>query len=147
MVVVKLKENKDLKDIEVLIQYEHMDQRVRRLEHLTKSVDYSLKCSLDGEIKWINITSILYIESVSKKTFVYSKNEVLQTELRLYQILEQFESAGLAQVSKFCLVNLYHLKSIRTLINSRMEGMLINGERITVSRKYIPEIKMKLTER
>lgn len=147
MVVVKLEECLTQEDIEVLIRYAHMDGRVAKLMELAKLVDSAVKCSHEGNVLWVEASDILYIESVEKRTFVYVKQAVYRTDMRLYQLLELLDGAGFAQVSKFCLVNLYCLASIKTLVNSRMEGTLTSGERITVSRKYIAAIKKKLQER
>jgi DNA-binding LytR/AlgR family response regulator len=39
------------------------------------------------------------------------------------------------------------LENIRTLFNSRLEGTLINGEKITISRTYIPAIRAAFAEK
>lgn len=145
--MIKLEEDLSREDIEVLIRYAQMNKRVKRIVSLLRSVDNRVKCSLENQEIWLNASSIYYIESVDKKTFVYSEKTVYRTELRLYQLMEELSGAGFVQVNKACILNLNVLESIKPLINSRLEATLTNGERINVTRKYLPEIKRNIEER
>lgn len=145
---IKLEQDRNQKDMEVLIRYApHMDSTVRRLEDYLRTYDRTLKCSADHREVWLHAADIYYAESVDKHTFVYGEKEVYRSELRLYQLLEELADAGFVQVSKSCVLNIRVLESIRPLINSRMEAVLTNGERINVTRKYVSVIKEKLQER
>lgn len=147
MINIKLEEHLTQKDIEVLIKYAKMNRTVSRLITLIQSVDSVIKCSADDTEMWINASEIYYIESVDKRSFVYAEKSVYRTELRLYQLIDELSSAGFVQISKSCILNLNYLQSVRALSNSRMEGILSNGERVSITRRYIPEIKAKLLER
>lgn len=144
--IVKLEENLSQKDIEVLIKFATMNHTVRRLETLVKSVDKTIKCNSENAELWLNASDIYYIESVDKRTFIYSKDSVYLSEFRLYQIESELIDAGFVKVSKSCIMNINVLKSIRSLMNSRMEATLSNGERINVTRKYVSAIREKLQE-
>ncbi len=145
--ILKLVENLSQGDIEILIKYAKMNQTVKRLETLIKSVSKTVKCSDESSELWVNASDIYYIESVDKRTFVYCEKLVYRTELRLYQLQEKLSDVGFVQVSKSCLMNINVLESIRPLMNSRMEATLSNGECINVTRKFIPSIKEKLQGR
>lgn len=145
--IVKLEENLTLKELEVLIRYASMNETVQKLETLIRSVDKTIKCSLDEHELWLPASDIYYIESVDKHTFVYSRKNVYRSEARLYQLLKELSEAGFVQVSKSCLINLNVLESIKPLMNSRLEATLSSGDRITVTRKYITDIRKKLERR
>lgn len=145
--IVKLEENLTLKELEVLIRYASMNETVQKLETLIRSVDKTIKCSLDERELWLPASDIYYIESVDKHTFVYSRKNVYRSEARLYQLLKELSEAGFVQVSKSCLINLNVLESIKPLMNSRLEATLSSGDRITVTRKYITDIRKKLERR
>ena len=147
MINIKLEENLTQKDIEVLIKYAKMNPTVKRLITLIQSTGSMIKCSTDNSETWINASDIYYIESVDKRSFVYAEKSVYPTDFRLYQLMDELAPAGFVQTSKSCILNLNYLQNIRKLANSRMEGILTNGERINVTRKYISEIKEKLLER
>ncbi len=145
--IVKLEENLTQEEIEVLIKYSKMNNTIQRLVSLIKSVDSTVKCNNEKQEVWVNVSDIYYIESVDKKTFVYCEKSVYHTVYRLYQLIDELFSSGFVQISKSCLLNINVLESIRPLMNSRMEAILSNGERITVTRKYVTGIKAKLQER
>ncbi len=124
-----------------------MNKRIQRIVSLLKSADNRVKCMLDNTEIWLNASGIYYIESVDKKTFVYTEKNVYRTELRLYQLIEELSGAGFVQVSKACILNTNVLESVKSLMNSRLEATLVNGERINIARKYLHDIKRKLEER
>ncbi len=145
--LIRLEEDLNQEDIEILIRYAQMTKRIKRMVTLLKSVDSRVKCTLDSNEVWLNASSIYYIESVDKKTFVYCEKSVYRTELRLYQLMEELSGAGFVQVNKACILNINVLEGIKPLMNSRLEATLTNGERIYVTRKYLPDIKRNLEER
>lgn len=145
--IIKLEKNSTQKDIEVLIKYAQMNQTVKRIEGLIKSVDKTVKCKGENNELWINASDIYYIESVDKRTFVYCEKSIYRSDLRLYQLIDELMDVGFVRVSKSCIMNINMLDSIRTMINSKMEATLSNGERICITRKFIPCIRKKLEER
>lgn len=145
--IIKLEENINQEDIEVLIRYARMNKRIKRIVTLLKSVDSTVKCNLDNNEVWVNASDIYYIESVDKRTFVYCEKTVYHTELRLYQVIDELMQIGFVQISKSCILNLNVLESIKPMINSRLEAILKNGERLNVTRKYLTDIRVKLQER
>jgi DNA-binding LytR/AlgR family response regulator len=114
---------------------------------LIKSIDTTLPCSLNSERPLINASDIIYVESIDRQTRVHTDKNIYDTGLKLYQILDILKSSGFVQISKYCILNIEFLNSIKTLFNSRMEAALTNGEHLTVTRKFIPAIKAKLLER
>ncbi len=131
-------------EIEVTINYPQMDETVKRLISLIESSCYALVGSDNGRQYKISAADIYYIESVDKRTFIYTKEQVYRSEKPLYRLADELKGFGFVQVSKFCVLNLDFLSQVETLKNSRLETTLINGERITVSRTYIPAIKQAL---
>ncbi|HOQ16651.1 MAG: LytTR family transcriptional regulator [Epulopiscium sp.] len=145
--IVKLEEHKNQKEIEVLIKYARMSPLIKKLEKIIKSVDKTIKCTLDNSIVWVNASDIYYIEVVDKRTFVYGEKLVYETNYRLYQLLNELSDFGFVQISKSCILNIHYLDSIKPLINSRLQATLRNGEHIYVTRKYVSEIHKKLQGR
>lgn len=145
--IVKLEQNLSQEDVEVLIRYAKMNNSIKRLALLVESFSDTVKCTSDNGEILVNTCDIYYIESVDKRTFVYCSHAVYRTELRLYQLIEQLSHWGFVQVSKFCIININMLSSIRPLLNSRLEATLKNGERMNVTRKYITGIRNQLKER
>ena len=142
---VTLKENKLKSDIEVIIEYPEISETVNRLEHAVKSVDNAVRCLDDnGNICFVRVSDIFYIESVEKQVFIYTKEKVYRAELQLYQFAEKLYSFGFEQISKSCILNINVLVSVKPIFNSKMEALLENGEKGLISRNFIPAIKKRL---
>lgn len=92
------------------------------------------------------VPEILYVESVDKRSFVYTKEMVYKSEKRLYQLEEDLREYDFVKASRTCLVNMNELECIKALANSRLEAVLTNGEKIIVSRTYLPEIKKRISD-
>ena len=129
-------------ETEVEIRYAKMDTEVIKLIERIEQTENFIYGTDNGRQYKIRISDIYYAESVDKKTFIYTKEAVFRTELRLYQLIEMLKAHDFVQVSKFCLINMNVLESIRTLFNSRLEVTLINGEKVNVSRTYLTNINM-----
>ncbi len=141
---LKLIQNKNQDEVEVQIIYSEMNNTVKTLIDKIKMSQSKLIGYRDNEKIVIKAEEILYIESVDKKTFLYCNNAVYQSQFKLYQVREVLKNLNFAQISKSCILNLDTLISIRPLPNSRMEAVIISGERLNVNRKFIPQIKEML---
>ncbi len=141
MVILIKKQQDGLPEIEVELRYAVLDQTAQNLIKHIEQFDQHI-CGLDNGRQYkISVTDIYYIESVDKKTFIYTKTAVFRSELRLYQLHEKLKGFNFVQISKFCLVNINVMESIRSIANSRLEALLINGEKVNVSRTYLGNIK------
>lgn len=142
---ITLKENKIKNDIEVIIEYPEMSETVNRIAHAVKSVDNAVRCLDDyGNICFVRVSDIFYIESVEKQIFIYTKDKVYRAELQLYQYAEKLYSFGFEQISKTCVLNINMLVSVKPIFNSKMEALLENGEKVIISRNFISTIKRRL---
>ena len=143
--IIKIKENKNKNDIEVLIEYPEMSATVQRLESAVKSVENAVRCLDDGgQVCFVLVSDIFYIESVDKQVFVYTDNKVFRSELQLYQFAEKLYPFGFEQISKSCVLNINMMVSVKPIFNSKMEATLKNGEKVHISRTYIAAIKKRL---
>lgn len=131
----------DQTETEVEIRYAKIDANVVELIKYIEQHDYCIYGVDNGRQYKIQIHDIYYIESVDKKTFIYTEANVFRTELRLYQLLDKLKDFDFIQASKFCIINMNVIEGIQTLFNSRLEAILINGEKVNVSRTYLTSIK------
>lgn len=144
--ILKTEQDKRCNDIEVHVRYAELDSRTERMISLIRSFDITIKCREEGAERFISTSEIYYIESVDKRTFVYTSESFFQTEQRLYQLEHELSTLGFVRVSKSCIVNINALESIKPLFNSRMEATLKNGEKLNITRKYLGNIKQALKE-
>lgn len=142
-----LNERPEMEKPEVTIAYSEMTASVKRVADFVRSVEQTVLCKKDEEECSVSVGDIYYIESVDKKTFVYCEKEVYMCSLRLYEIEKMVEKAGFVRVSKSTILNIERLKGVKTLVNSRLEAILSNGERVCVTRKYLKDIREALIRR
>ena len=142
-----LNERPELEKPEVTIAYSEMTASVKRVADFVRSLEQTVLCKKDEEECSVPVGDIFYIESVDKKTFVYCEKEVYMCSLRLYEIEKMVEKAGFVRVSKSTILNIEWLKGVKTLVNSRLEAILSNGERVCVTRKYLKDIREALIRR
>ncbi len=92
----------------------------------------------------IEANEISYIESVERKTFVYTNTDIYESKLKLYEMEEKLCESNFIRANKSCIVNLRHIKSIKNDIERRLRATLLSGEQIIISRQYAEEIKKRL---
>ncbi len=97
----------------------------------------------DGDTMMIKASSIYYIESVDKRTYVYTKDGCHETRHRLYA-LEETLGINFLRCSKAMIVNIRKIRSVRAELNARLSAELLNGERLIISRGYVKDLKKKL---
>ena len=88
-------------------------------------------------------TQIYYIESVDKRTFVYTKGGCYESRDRLYELEEKL-GMYYVRISKSMIVNLRKIRNVCAEPGGRMVAVLLNGERVIISRSYVKEIKRRL---
>ena len=140
-------ERQDLETPEVTIAYREMTESVKRVSDFVRYVDETILCRKENEEYAIPVSDIYYVESVDKKAFVYCETEVYQSNCKLYELENLLPRAGFVRVSKSTILNIEKLKGVKTLVNSKLEAMLSNGERVCVTRKYLKGIKEALLRR
>lgn len=131
-------------ELTVTVEYPRQSSQLTRIIKKLKSEEQFLIGSENGRNYKVMVPDIFYIESVDKRTFIYTKGMVFRSEKQLYRLEEELKEYDFAKVSRTCLVNVNELVHIKALPNSRLEAELSNGEKIVVSRTYIPEIKRKV---
>lgn len=142
-----MSERQDLEQPEVTIAYCEMTESVKRVSDFVRYVDQTILGRKDNEEYAIPVSDIYYVESVDKKTFVYCETEVFQSNSKLYELENSLPRENFVRVSKSTILNVEKLKGIKTLVNSKLEAMLLNGERVCVTRKYLKVIKESLLRR
>ncbi len=87
---------------------------------------------------------IYYFESVDNKLFAYCEKAVYEVRHKLYEIEEMYANTDFQRISKSVIVNIAHIETVSPMLGARLEARLGNGERIIISRQYMPELKRKL---
>ena len=128
-------------DAEIVIKCGMMDDRLESIIQHIRLHMFSVAGVKDGETKIFPLGDIYYFDSTDERTFLYLENDVYECSLKLYELEEQLEKANFVRISKSCIVNIMKLDSVRPLLNSRYEAKLENGEKLIISRHYLPDFK------
>lgn len=128
---------------EIIIKCRSLDGELIRLIREYVEEDPKLKCRKDGKIFFIPPEEIFYFESVDDRVFVYCEKDVYEIKYKLYE-LEKMLPGKFMRSSKSAILCLDRIKSLAPAFGGRFEALLSNGERIIISRQYVPELKRKL---
>ena len=133
-------------DVEIIIRCPEATNEIRRIEALLHDCKQTsrLSCTLQGETRLINIRDILYFESVDKRCFLYTVDNVYETVLKLYELEEMLESSGFLRNSKSQILNIARINSICPDFGGRIEAIMDNGEKLIISRQYSKILKERL---
>ncbi len=133
------------KDIEsgtaVEIHCREVTSETERLERYISRFDERLQATSEGNTYNVQIDEILYIESVDKKTFLYTTGHVLQTEKRLYELEELLDEKTFFRASKSVIVNLNKITKLKPEVTRNILATLTNGEVIVISRRNVKALK------
>jgi len=142
---VKVQENPEQADNEAhILCRDANDDEVQRALTLLGQLGIKLTGKREGTTVPISTEEVLYFESVDKKTFIYTETEVLETSLRLYMLEERLINSSFFRASKNTIININKIASLKPEFGGRMEATLTSGERIMISRQYLPTLKNKL---
>lgn len=124
----------------VIIKTNFVSDNIARAINILKSPD-SLPVLIDEQRVLLPAADIYYIESVDLKTFVYGQKAVYRSRQKLYEVEEALSSSDFLRISKQVVLNIKKIKSIAPAGGGRFEATLLNGEKVVVSRQYLPGLK------
>lgn len=128
-------------ELEVKVLCSEINAEVDRIVSMLNTIDQQIIVKEQGETLLLKRNELYYVDSVDKSTFVYTKNKVYECSLKLYELEDQYE---FFRASKSCVINIRHIKSLKTEVNRKIRVTLTNDEQLIVSRQYADELKKKL---
>jgi len=143
-VKININIDKSYKETEITINSATMSDELEKVIASLRALDFKLTGTRDGQTHILDASAILYIDTVDKKTFLYTKVAIYETSLRLYELEEQLCNGDFFRASKSSIVNFNKIKSLKSDIDGRIILVMENGERLVVSRQYAVFIKNKL---
>ena len=139
---MKVKITKDIESgTAVEIHCREVTSETERLERYISRFDERLQATSEGNTYNVQLEEILYIESVDKKTFLYTSGHVLQTEKRLYELEELLDDKTFFRASKSVIVNLNKITKLKPEVTRNILATLTNGEVIVISRRNVKALK------
>ena len=139
---VRIQEGCD--DTEIVIKCPEATDEIKRIASLLQDSGQKLSGIKDGQTHLIEKSDVFYCESVDKRYYIYTADEVYQTYLKLYELEEHLPGSIFFRSSKSQITNLKKIASLCPDFGGRIEAVMENGERIVVSRQYSKLLKERL---
>lgn len=128
-------------DLEIAVTCKQLTAEVEKVIAALRIINHQLTAKKHGEIHLLDTEQIIYIESVDRRCFIYTTEDVYESDFKLYELAHQLENLQFFRISKSFLINLHKIQSLKADINRKIRVTMINGEQIIASRKYADEMK------
>lgn len=128
----------------VAITCQQLTPEIEKVIAALQKLDQKITGQKNGETFILQIPDLLYIDTANKKTFLYTKESVYETSLRLYELEEQLTDADFFRAGKSCIINFRQITSLKSDLEGRLRVTMSNGEQLIVSRQYTAFVKQKL---
>lgn len=139
-----INQNEHIPETEVIINCTSVDSRIRNLAGYIRQYSISLEGTIDDSTYYIPLDSILYIDSVDRKTFFYDKHRIFSCRYTLTELEQKLENTLFVRISKCCIVNIAFIYRTRPYANHRTELIMTNGEHLIAARSYRDALRQKL---
>lgn len=131
-------------DLKISVTCKQLSPDIEKILATLRMMNHQLTARKDAEIYLLDIADVIYIESVDRKCFIYTVDEIYESDFRLYELEQQLEEYGFVRVSKSFLIHLQKIHSLKADINRKIRITMSNGEQIMASRQYADELKKRL---
>lgn len=137
-------EHGDFSENEMVLYCRELDEEMLEVLALLRERSNKLTAYWNDEIHVLTPNEVFYAEAVDGRVFLYTNEQVLETEKTLAALGEAHGELGFLRIGKSQMVNLYHVAKLKSLPNSRIEVTLKNGEKLIAARHYAQTLKEKL---
>jgi len=134
-------------ETEITINCFEMSEELERVIAALRVLDFKITGAKNGQTHILDASKILYVDTVDKRTFLYTKADVYETTLRLYELESQLAKNAFFRAGKSCIINFNKIKSLKADIGGRIIVVMENNEKLVVSKQYTAFIKEKLGRR
>lgn len=143
---IVIDEEESYEDTEIIIKCKKCDDEILALISRLKMKSEKIIGTIGEKAFVIDPKDILYFDSVDKKSFIYTKDEVYESALRLYEIEKMLKLQGFFRATKSTIINISKIRSIKTEFNKTLIVEMENNENLNVSRQYAPILKERLVK-
>lgn len=133
-------------DIEIVIRCKEENEEVKNIRDYLKTYHTKIKGMKDNTLYMLDISQILYIDTVDKHAFLYTKEEVYESTLKLYQLEALLANFDFFRAGKSLIINFFQIKAIKPDFGGRLQVIMLNQEKLLISRQYAYTIKERLGE-
>lgn len=114
----------------MLIKAPGLTRNIEKLVSMLRMMDMQLAVKKGEETVLIDTETILYIEAVDRKTFLYTQDDAYESDLKLFELEQELLEQNFIRISKQCIINLKMVKSLKADVNRKIRVTLQNGENL-----------------
>lgn len=141
---IHINQKDDIAETEITINCRQISPEIEKIISLLRVMDLKLTGIKDNQTFILDVMKILYIDTVDKRTFFYTKTDVYETPLKLYELEERLRINDFLRANKSCIINFNQIKSIKADLDGKLLVTMNNSEKLFVSRQYASDFKEKL---
>ena len=131
--------------LQVIIKCRQIDEEIIRLKSHIELFDQKLSAKKENELYFINLSDVLYFESVDNRIYLYTEKDVLEIKQRLYELEFLLSDKDFIRISKSQIVNIQKITSLKPELNRTILATMCNGEQLSISRKYVKALRNLLS--
>ncbi|MCL2201794.1 MAG: LytTR family transcriptional regulator DNA-binding domain-containing protein [Oscillospiraceae bacterium] len=131
-------------ETEISITAPSLSDELEKVLASLRALDFKLTGSNRGQTFILDASEVLYIDTVDKKTFLYTENEVYESAMKLYELEQQLATKDFFRAGKSSIINFNKIKSLKSDMDGRIIVTMENKEKLVVSKQYAVFIKAKL---
>ena len=120
---LQIDEIPNLEETEILIKCREIDSKITKISNYIHTSYITVNGKLDGEIYVLNLDDIYY---------------------KLQELSEMLSRTSFIQIARTIILNINKIEKVSTLVNGRISAVLVNSERMIITRVYAHAFKQKL---
>ena len=128
----------------IVIRYKELTSPVDKIISILDNSQNKIWGRVDDQSIALDLSDILYLESVDDKVFAYTKDKVLKIDGSLQSFMLIVNDDTFFRCSKSMVINVNRVISLKSLSSNRIDATLEGGEHIIISRRYASEFRRLL---
>ena len=128
-------------ETEIMVNCSRMSDDIEKILASIRMHDMKITGYKEGKQCILEISDILYIESIDKRSFFYTLTDTYECPFKLYELETKLAERHFIRVSKNCIININHIKFIESELNSRLILTMPRDIKLLVSRQYASAVK------
>lgn len=141
---IEINMDETIGETKITIDCNRITPQIEKLISTIRLMNSKLTGVKENQTYIMDVTKILYIDTVDKKTFLYTKSDIYESSLKLYELEGQLYSNDFLRANKSCIINFNQIQSLKADLDGKLLVTMMNGEKLFVSRQYAPTFKEKL---
>ena len=100
-----MNKNEKYEEPEVHMFFHKQTKEVEQVEKFVRSLSITIPAKYEDEIYKLYPTDIYYIETIDRRTYLYTASRVYESSEKLLSLEKLLEAAGFIRVRKNCIIN------------------------------------------